>query len=62
VQVVGRDERDAHLLGEADEVLLRPRSIGMPWSISSQKKFSAPKMSRYSPALRLAFSYWPMRR
>ena len=38
------------------------RSMGMPWSISSQKKFSAPKMSRNSPALCLAFSYWPMRR
>ena len=38
------------------------RSISMPWSISSQKKFSAPKMSRNSPAARLAFSYSPIRR
>ena len=37
-------------------------SMDSPWSISSQKKFSRPKMSRYSPALRLAFSYWPIRR
>ena len=37
------------------------RSIGIPWSISSQKKLSAPKMSRNSPALRLALSYSPIR-
>ena len=35
------------------------RSAAMPWSISSRKKLSLPKMSWNSPAARSASSYCP---
>src|SRR4051794_37398367 len=36
--------------------------MGMPWSMTSAKKFSLPNRSWNSPAARRASSYWPRRR
>jgi hypothetical protein len=46
VQVVGGQTGQVEALLELEQIGLDRFSIAMPWSISSQKKLSLPKMSR----------------
>ena len=59
VQVVGHDQRQPDLGRELEQLLVEPLLLGMPWSCSSRKNRSLPRMSRYSPATVRARSQSP---